>query len=373
MPDNLVIDDVPLPLTQAADSSPATVQAKLPAPTRRRRGGWLCRNEADRLRLVEMSPSVRSARRMAGALCGIGVLAMAPWLGWGPLVVFLFVPAPLLLVDAWMRRSLHPERIAAAVIVFNFVLIVLGAAVSGGEHSPILPWVAIPVVTAAARFRWPVFLAGSGLAAVAVLVCLFVLSAGAVKHDPSSAIAMVVLLAGLVVVQRPVLDAESRWRKDAVLDPLTGLLNRQGLERRFSELAEQARLVDASVALVLFDLDHFKSVNDDHGHARGDEVLVEVAYTLRKELRSFELLYRLGGDELLLLLPGADDGDARQVAEHAREAIQECRPGDLEVTASIGVASGRGADLDFNTMLAAADRSLYDAKRAGRNAVVVCA
>lgn len=367
MPENIVIDDVPSPFPGVAHG-PSGAPSPAPKPN-----GWLCRTEADRLRLAEMSPSVRRARRLVGAFCGIGVLAMAPWIGWAPVLLFLFVPAPLLLTDVWMRRTQHPERIAAFVIAFNFVLIIVAAALTGGEHSPMLPWVAIPIVTAAARFRLPVFLLGTGLAAVAVLACLFAFSAHAVRHDPAAAIATLVLIAGLVVVQQPILDAESRWRKDAVLDPLTGLLNRQGLERRFSELAEQARVVNAPVALVLFDLDHFKSVNDDHGHARGDAVLIEVAYTLRKVLRSFELLYRLGGDELLLLLPGADADDARTVAEQAREAIQECRPGDLEVTASIGVASGHGEALEFNSLLAVADRSLYDAKRGGRNAVMIAA
>ena len=107
------------------------------------------------------------------------------------------------------------------------------------------------------------------------------------------------------MAQQPLLNAELRWRRDAVLDPLTGLLNRQGLPGRFREVAEQARLTDAPVSLVMCDLDGFKGLNDEHGHACGDAVLKDVAYVLRKELRSFELLYRIGGEELLLMLPGA--------------------------------------------------------------------
>src|SRR5947209_15215890 len=111
----------------------------------------------------------------------------------------------------------------------------------------------------------------------------------ALVRDPAPLMAIVVLLGALVVAQQPLLDAERRWRRDAVLDPLTGLLNRQGLERRFNEVAEQARLSDRPVSVVVFDLDEFKLINDAQGHAQGDAALRDVAYVLRNELRSFEL------------------------------------------------------------------------------------
>jgi diguanylate cyclase (GGDEF)-like protein len=179
----------------------------------------------------------------------------------------------------------------------------------------------------------------------------------------------VVLLGALVVAQQPLLDAEIRWRHDAVLDPLTGLLNRQGLERRFREVSEQARMTKRPVALVIFDLDEFKALNDEHGHARGDAVLTEVAYVLRKELRSFELLYRIGGEELLLILAGADLSIACKIAEQCRRAIEDSRPAGLAVTASFGVCAAEGEAIDLQAMFAAADRCLYEAKGAGRNRV----
>ena len=83
--------------------------------------------------------------------------------------------------------------------------------------------------------------------------------------------------------------SEISYRRAAVLDPLTGLLNRQGLEERFEELRQQALLSDAPICLVLFDLDHFKTVNDRYGHDIGDAVLRQVAYEVRKSLRRFEL------------------------------------------------------------------------------------
>jgi diguanylate cyclase (GGDEF)-like protein len=332
-------------------------------------GGWLCPTKADRVRLTDMSPAVRRARILAGMFCGVGVLAMIPWLGWHVLVVFAIAPVPLLVLDRVLARARRPERIVAVSLTLHATLIVVGVGITGGVHSPLLPWVAIPVVTAAARFRMPVFLTGSMLAIIVLIVSTSLASTSALLHNPSPLIAIVVLLAALVAAQRPLLDAEIRWRRDAVLDPLTGLLNRQGLKRRFREVAEQARLTECPVSLVMCDLDAFKLLNDAHGHARGDAALKDVAYLLRKELRSFELLYRIGGEELLLILPGAELNAARVIAEQARAAIEHGRPAGLHLTASFGVSTATGEDIEFQPMFQAADRALYDAKRGGRNKV----
>ncbi len=332
-------------------------------------GGWLCPTKADRVRLTDMSPAVRRARLLAGLFCGVGVVALVPWLGWWPVVVFAVVPAPLVALDRLLAHARRPERLVAASLLLHTILIVVGVGISGGVHSPLLPWVAIPVVTAAARFRLPVFLTGAILAAAGLVLAAVQASSSALVNDPAPLIGVIVLLGALVVAQRPLLDAETRWRRDAVLDPLTGLLNRQGLQRRFREVAEQARLSDQPVSLVAFDLDEFKRINDAHGHAQGDAVLTEVAYALRKTLRSFELLYRIGGEELLLILPGTELSVGCEIAERARRAIEQSEPVGIHVTASFGVSSAIGDGIEFTPLFEAADRSLYAAKRAGRNAV----
>jgi diguanylate cyclase (GGDEF)-like protein len=109
----------------------------------------------------------------------------------------------------------------------------------------------------------------------------------------------------VAVYVSPLVASDVRHRADSTLDQLTGLLNRRALEPRFAEIAEQAALTDLPVSVVLADLDHFKSINDEHGHGVGDAVLRDVAYAMRRTLRTFELLYRLGGEEFALLLPGA--------------------------------------------------------------------
>jgi diguanylate cyclase (GGDEF)-like protein len=123
--------------------------------------------------------------------------------------------------------------------------------------------------------------------------------------------------------------------------------------------------------MIIVDLDRFKRINDEHGHAAGDAVLVDVAYTLRKELRAFDLAYRMGGEEFLVVLPGATLGEAEAIAERLREAVAEQPAGGHAVTMSFGVASSGGGGFDHEAVLQAADEALYEAKRAGRDRVAV--
>ena len=99
----------------------------------------------------------------------------------------------------------------------------------------------------------------------------------------------------------------------AVIDPLTGLLNRSAFAQRLVELQHQIdQGAESSLGFLMADIDHFKRINDEHGHPVGDAVLRDVAYAMRSELRAFDLIYRLGGEEFAILLPGADvDEDAR--------------------------------------------------------------
>ena len=163
---------------------------------------------------------------------------------------------------------------------------------------------------------------------------------------------------------------ELQQRSDAVLDPLTGLLNRNTLEPRFEELAQQAALTGAPVCLIACDLDHFKQVNDRHGHGRGDTVLKDAAYLLRKHLRSFELAYRLGGEEFLIVLPGCALAEGRAIAERVRIGLEDARPGGLAVTASFGVAAAAGDDAAFEPLFRAADGRSTRPSAGGRNRVV---
>jgi len=159
------------------------------------------------------------------------------------------------------------------------------------------------------------------------------------------------------------------------VDRLTGLYNRRHLEEQIAWLLRATRRHDATLATLLVDIDHFKSINDTHGHAAGDRALQAIAGQMRAGLRPEDVLGRWGGEEFLILVPRTDAAGASALAERLRHSIQD---GLLDlgagpparITVSIGVA-GSTRDDDAATLVARADAALYQAKRQGRNAVVV--
>jgi diguanylate cyclase (GGDEF)-like protein len=228
----------------------------------------------------------------------------------------------------------------------------------------------LPAGMVAARFRPRVVIAALVLTILITLVASVGVHPQWAIDDPVSLIAALALLAGVVSIVWALQAAELHHRDEAILDPLTGLLNRHALVPRFIEITHQARLTGQPVCLVLCDVDCFKEVNDEHGHDRGDAALRDVAYELRKRLRSFELVYRLGGEEFLIVLPGIELSAAKATAERLRAAIEQARPTGIPITISIGVSAARGAQVDYDTLFKAADEALYEAKHMGRNRVI---
>jgi diguanylate cyclase (GGDEF)-like protein len=171
-----------------------------------------------------------------------------------------------------------------------------------------------------------------------------------------------------------------RLAGEARVDPLTGLLNRRGLEERMEAEMSRAEREDTPLGAVVFDLDRFKHVNDAHGHEIGDRVLVWLGALLKEEARGVDVAARIGGEEFVVLLPGADDEAAHVFAERVRHAVERsagdggrARMGlsaELRLTVSAGVASAV-APVDGPALLAAADQALYAAKRGGRNRTAV--
>jgi diguanylate cyclase (GGDEF)-like protein len=159
--------------------------------------------------------------------------------------------------------------------------------------------------------------------------------------------------------------------RQALVDGLTGLANRRASTDALQAESARAGRLGTPLSVVLADLDGFKDVNDAHGHAVGDEVLREFADLLRETLRDSDVAGRWGGEEFLLLLPGADEDGAVQLAERIRAELSSRRiPGapGLRVTASFGVAE-RGAESNTEQVVAAADEALYRAKRAGKDRI----
>jgi diguanylate cyclase (GGDEF)-like protein len=332
---------------------------------------WLCPTEQHRVRAREAGARVKTARTVAAAACGIALVAIVPFEGWWTFILFGAVAVSLGTLDARLRRSERPELVAAQISLLILVVLAVGAALSGGEDSPALPWMVLPVATAAARFRPQVVAVGAALTAAAMCGVSFGVGPQAVLDDPRRLISALTLLVGITAITNMLTQGELEHRDRAVLDPLTGLLNRSSLDSRAVEIEQQARLTGGPVSLVLLDLDRFKRVNDTHGHERGDAVLRDVAYEIRKSLRSFELVYRIGGEEFLVLLPGVALPEAVEVAERVRHAVMEARPGDLDVTISGGVAAAAGEAIRYAQLFRDADHALLVAKRGGRDRVEV--
>lgn len=182
-------------------------------------------------------------------------------------------------------------------------------------------------------------------------------------------ISAVVLLATSLTINR----YQGRLEELAVTDELTGLANRRAFDLLIPQALGESRRAGEPLLAMMIDLDHFKSVNDGHGHAAGDALLRRVARVMQETLRASDLLFRWGGEEFLVVLKRTDLAQGRQLAERVRAAIEAVSvPWDeaqLGVTASVGLALlGEGEPVD--EVIRRADEALYEAKRQGRNRVV---
>ena len=162
----------------------------------------------------------------------------------------------------------------------------------------------------------------------------------------------------------------------AVTDSLTGLHNRRYLESHLDTAVSRSTEGGKPAAVLMLDLDHFKAVNDTHGHAVGDEVLVECAKRIQISVRGVDLAVRYGGEEFVVIVPDTTLKVAQSVAERLRRSIGDqlfqvsADVGELPVTISIGVAITGAAKETGEDLLRRADEALYEAKRTGRNRIV---
>jgi two-component system cell cycle response regulator len=165
----------------------------------------------------------------------------------------------------------------------------------------------------------------------------------------------------------------------AMTDSLTGLHNRRYMELHLASLIEQAHARGKPLALLMLDIDHFKSINDNYGHDAGDDVLREFGVRVRKAVRGIDLACRYGGEEFIVVMPETDITVAAKVAERLRRGIAAERfpigtlADDIEVTISVGIAGLDGPEDAAAAILKRADQALYSAKRDGRNRVVAAA
>lgn len=318
---------------------------------------------------------------LVGVVCGVlGVMLLQrgiriyigrpPALGL-PLALLLIVVATDVLAGPSAYRQLQPA-VNFGVLAWLYFGIAFDLRAHGRDELRLhRPWLlALPALLGGAAFLsralravlWPESVlaematnsslnVGSALSFVVLVLCL---------HGTLMALVAARLVTGLRRLSRS--------------DGLTGLLNRRAIEEALDTQIQRSRRSGEAFTLMMLDLDHFKTINDLHGHDMGDLALKHAAAILRAELREVDRLGRYGGEEFLFLLPGLPLAQAHIVAERLRQQLA-ARPllqGGVSVTlsVSIGMAESAGAEADPRSVLKRADAALYRAKAGGRNRVV---
>jgi len=329
--------------------------------------------EARRDRLLDMELRVRRYRAASFAILALALASASPEVGWLWLAPLAAGFAGFAVADHFMQASDRPWLWVAGA--WGALPLLLGGAViaSGGPTSPVLMWFALPAVTLGARFDpWGMAVGTAYLLAVFLLSTVVVDPADAAAHS-QTLVAAAALVLSTVILSGALVESDRAHRRRSTVDPLTGLSNRNALEQRLADLdgLPCGAAEGGSHALLLCDVDHFKRVNDELGHAAGDTVLQEIAATMRSALRAGDSIYRIGGEEILIVLPGASRDNAVDVAERLRRAVRERRPVGVTVTISVGVAITRPSAVDTDDLVARADEALYAAKAAGRDRVAI--
>jgi diguanylate cyclase (GGDEF)-like protein len=350
-----------------------------------------------------MDPPLRERLRWRNAT-GEGVDSPARRAPLAPTAALLFGSAALICVTgiAVPGEAQHNDDVLlataiAAAIVCAFLLVVnervpewtyhpigvIGTAVATGAtygwgtesaYGPLLyVWVTM--------FAFYVFSRGAALVHLALMAAAYALAL--VLEDPAenpldSWIATVVTLLGtglfVSFVRHRLGIMFHRLREAAHRDPLTDLLNRRGFQGVFDTELERARRSNQPLSLIVGDLDRFKRVNDSHGHAAGDVVLMRVADAIRGAKRGFDSAARVGGEEFAVLAPGSDEHGAYMLAERIRAAVREALGGRHEeegLTISFGISTFPLHGESAEGLLRTADQALYAAKQLGRNRSVI--
>jgi two-component system cell cycle response regulator len=178
----------------------------------------------------------------------------------------------------------------------------------------------------------------------------------------------------VLALQERLLAIQEELRHEATRDPLTGLWNRRMILEQLAREFHRAMRDGHAIAVTVADLDHFKDVNDRHGHAMGDAALRAASERLRSVLRSYDFIGRYGGEEFLIILPGCEPHLALSIAERARRAMSSPLVVDgkeLNLSVSLGVACSTPDTTDPSALIHAADQALYRAKAAGRDRIEI--
>jgi diguanylate cyclase (GGDEF)-like protein len=294
-----------------------------------------------------------------GLIPGDPSFAVAPVIASGVIVSLLVAFGPRL-PRAWLA-PLGPLGVL-------LIAVALSATPGAGDGAVLYMW---PVL-------WTSFFFGRR-GAVVIVLCIGAAHAGTLLLLPESSsypgrwVDVMISVSVVAAVILTLVDRNDRLltqlAEEARTDALTGLLNRRGFDERAHLELARARREDASIAIVAFDIDYFKRVNDEWGHETGDRVLERVAGLLADSSREIDVVARFGGEEFVVLLPGEDAEGGREFAERARRVIAHDAAPLPNVRLSAGVAAAVAPAL-LDDLVQRADTALYKAKRSGRDRTV---
>jgi diguanylate cyclase (GGDEF)-like protein len=273
----------------------------------------------------------------------------------------------LIALPIWVFGGRVSRHVLFALAPIGVVLIAQTMATSPGTGD------------AAIFYAWPVLWVGAfyGTRATAFIVLTTALAHGAALLTMSDGtidrwVDVVTSVAVIAAVVRALAARNERLvgrlTVESRVDPLTGLLNRRGLDERFDAEVARALREQRPLAAVTIDVDHFKRIHDAHGHHAGDRALVHLAAVLFEQTRGSDVIARVGGEEFLVVLPGADLRSASEFAERVRRAVGT-DDAPIAFTISAGVAAEAVPATPY-ALTRAADAALYEAKRDGRDRVV---
>jgi diguanylate cyclase (GGDEF)-like protein len=330
---------------------------------------WLF-EDIDRDRLLDMDRRLAPARRNALAVLGLALLVCSPWLGPWTLLPLFLASGLFRLATRRAGSAKHPEYLILGAWVATEAIIALAVALTGGPRVATMGWLAIPIVTLF-RFSERVAKAGAVIALTMLGAVAFGTDLRSVLHNPPLVVAPAATIIAVALLLVALIRSDVEHRGESLMDDLTELWNRRAFASHAEALVQQGAVTGETVAVIFGDIDEFKLLNDLGGHSAGDSALRQVAARLRGQLRAFDLLYRYGGEEVVVLLPGANLREAAAVAEKLRAAVAANPLEDgVRVTMSFGVtASEPGTTLSIRELVSQADTLMYRAKEQGRNQV----
>jgi diguanylate cyclase (GGDEF)-like protein len=322
--------------------------------------------------MLDMDRRLRPPRLIAFGVLAAGLLIMGPWVGWWTLGPLILAGLLFLAADHLMDRGVvKPEYWIFGAWVGSQLVIAASVILVWAPDIPVMSWFAIPIVTLSARFALRGVLVGVVFTLLLMVAIGFIAEPDAVADNPPLLVMPMIVVLAVGILSTALMRSDMQHRDEAIIDPLTSMLNRKAMSNRIAELKAQAGVSGAPIGVVILDIDHFKDVNDSVGHAVGDAVQRDLDYTNSNDLRANELAYRQVGEEFMIIVPGADLPSTRRLAEAVRERVADATyPEGLSVTVSCGIAaSNRDEGFDFDALYEAADASMYEAKRLGRNRV----